>query len=82
MKRQIGKLSRKQNPPLPGVQEVGQSNGFQVMGRVCAYLSFKRLKLSLNGPHSDPFHQALEPHRRQMSDTGSHGIIGMVLKRN
>ena len=56
----IGKLSSKRNPRLPVVQEVGRSNGFQVMGRVYADLSFKMLKLCLNGPKSDHFHQALD----------------------
>lgn len=35
------KATSKQTPPLPVVLEVGQSNGFQVMGQVYADLSFK-----------------------------------------
>ena len=36
--RWIDKLMNKQTPPLPIVWKVGQNNGFQVLGRVCADL--------------------------------------------
>lgn len=57
----MDKFPGKQTPPLPGLWEVGYSNDFQVMGRVCTHLSFQRLKLYLSGYNSDHFDQPPEP---------------------
>lgn len=57
----MDKFPGKQTPPLPGLWEVGYSNDFQVMGRVCTHLSFQRLKLYLSGHNSDHFDQPPEP---------------------
>ena len=57
------KVTSKQTPPLPVVLEVGQSNGFQVMGQVYADTVFKEFKAHLSKHNSGHFHQALEPQR-------------------
>lgn len=61
----------KQSPPLLVVWEMGQSNGFQVMGGVCADLFFKRFKLCLSGHNSDHFTRHLSLRGRQISGTRS-----------